>query len=47
MTDPVAAAKLFSEHDYQDGRQEPLKKVDFRTTGFFFPDKKFSSITEA
>jgi hypothetical protein len=49
MTDPVAAAKLFSDLDQHDDPNgaKALKKVDFRTAGFFFPEKDFSSVKEA
>jgi hypothetical protein len=45
----VAAAKLFSDLDHQDDPNgaRALKKVDFRTAGFFFPEKDFCSVKEA
>ena len=49
MTDPVAAAKLFSDLDSIEdplGR-EALGKVDFRQAGMFFPDKEYGSVKEA
>jgi hypothetical protein len=49
MTDPIAAAKLFSDLDNQmdpNGRQA-LKKVDFKMAGLFFPEKDFNSVKEA
>jgi hypothetical protein len=49
MTDPVAAAKLFSDLDPNDdpNGMRALRKVDFKTAGFFFPDKDFNSVKEA
>ena len=49
MTDPVAAAKLFADLDPSEdplGKQM-LSRVDFRSTGFFFPNKEYTSVIEA
>jgi hypothetical protein len=49
MTDPLAAARLFSEIDQVEdpNGHSALKKVDFKAAGLFFPEKEFSSIKEA
>ena len=49
MNDPAAAAKLFADLDPAEdtmGKQS-LSRVDFRSTGFFFPSKEYTSVIEA
>ena len=49
MSDPVAAAKLFSDLDPAEDPDgmKALKRVDFTKGGFFFPDKDYGSVKEA
>jgi len=49
MSDPVAAAKLFSDLDPAEDPEgmKALKRVDFTKGGFFFPDKDYGSVKEA
>ena len=49
MNDPAAAAKLFADLDPAEdtmGKQS-LSRVDFRSTGFLFPSKEYTSVIEA